>query len=240
MIFTKKFEQDLDLIIDSVKNKKKFAFSKYADGELSILKNKQITNIDNWTFNPFIDRMFSNLLMESFKYNDEGYFIGISCPCCDPTAYRWFIDNKGSDNTNTTFANIFVNNNYKKFKDELLPLFNGYEKIYLIANKESNLLKIKEILNYTEFIGIGYQAFKTDLNLIEDLRKKIEKEEIKDSLFLFCAGPMGNVLSYYLWRHNKNNTYLDIGSTLNPWTEKNIRDYQKSSFHSNKICKFEI
>ena len=42
-----------------------------------------------------------------------------------------------------------------------------------------------------------------------------------------------------LWKHNKNNTYIDIGSTLNIWTEKNIRDYQSTNgVYTNKTCKF--
>jgi hypothetical protein len=238
MKFNKIFKDDIEIINVSLLKKEKFSFSKYADGERFILQSQKITNIDNWTFNPLDDNVFFNMLMDSFKFKDDGYYIGISCPCCDKHSYDWFNKIKGSDDNNTTFANIFVNNNYTYFKEKLIPTFNTYKKIVLIANKDSNLKKLKNVLNYTDFFGIGSEAFKTDLNLIDELKFFININNIKDSLFLFCAGPLGNVLSHQLWSFNKDNTYLDIGSTLNTWTEKNIRDYQKNTELTNKICKF--
>lgn len=239
MEFKKKFREDIEILNQKLLNKDRFAFSKYADGEHQILLNKPIRNCDNWFFNPISDNQFYKMLMDSFKFKDDGYYIGISCPCCDLIGYKWYLSEKESDETHTTFANIFVNTNYEYFKSILLPTFNTYKRIFLIANKNSNLTKLKEVLNFTDFYGIGPEAFKTDLGLITELKNIIRDEDIKDSLFLFCAGPLGNVLSHQLWDFNKNNTYLDIGSTLNIWTGKNIRDYQTpNGIYKNKTCKF--
>ena len=46
------FREDIEFIFTKLKNKEKFSFSKYADGEFAILANQRITNIDNWTFDP--------------------------------------------------------------------------------------------------------------------------------------------------------------------------------------------
>lgn len=239
MEFKKKFREDLEIINQKLLNKEKFSFSKYADGEHKILLNVPIRNCDNWFFDPNSDNKFYKMLMDSLKFKDDGYYIGVSCPCCDLMGYSWYLSEKGSDETHTTFANIFVNSNYDYFKNSLLPTFNTYDRIFLIANENSNLIKLKEVLNFTDFYGIGPEAFKTDLDLIDELKEIISDEEIKDSLFLFCAGPLGNVLSHQLWKFNKNNTYLDIGSTLNIWTEKNIRDYQTpNGMYTNKTCNF--
>jgi hypothetical protein len=238
MVFTKNFTKDIQIIKNAILKKEKFSFSKYADGERYILNSLPITNIDNWKFDPNSDNVFQQMLMESFKYNDLGYYIGISCPCCDLHSYNWFKKNKGSNDNNTTFANIFVNGNYNSFKNELLPLFNNYERIFLVANENSNLLELKKILKITDFFGIGPEAFKTNLDLPNKLIEKINSEKINNSLFLFCAGPMGNVLSHRLWNNNKENTYIDIGSTLNPWFGRNLRDYQTNGECSNKNCHF--
>jgi hypothetical protein len=239
MSFTKNFDSDLKVIQNFLKEKKNFAFSKYADGEHRILLNTQIRNCDNWFFDPNTNYGFFDMLTESIKYNEDNYYIGISCPCCDIEGFNWYKENKGSKDENTTFANIFVNNNYEYFKKEILHTFNTFDRIVLVANKDSNLEKVKTVLNFTDFYGIGGEAFKTDLHLIEELKSLIKSEDLKNTLFLFCAGPLGNVLSYKLWEFNKNNTYVDIGSTLNIWTEKNIRNYQNNGgVYHNKICKF--
>ena len=49
----------------------------------------------------------------------------------------------------------------------------------------------------------------------------------KGKVYLFACGPLGKILAQQLWEYNQNNTYLDIGSTLNPWiqTDINIRKY---------------
>jgi len=56
----------------------------------------------------------------------------------------------------------------------------------------------------------------------------------KYNLVLFAAGPLGNILTSILWKLNNKITYLDIGSTLNPWLVGNDRGYLKSP--SNKTC----
>jgi hypothetical protein len=239
MEFKKIFEEDLKILNQKLLNKEKFSFSKYADGEHQILLNKQIKNCDDWNFNPNSDNEFHKMLLESLKFKDNGYYIGISCPCCDLMGYNWYVTEKGSDENHTTFANLFVNSNYEYFKSNLLPTFNTYDRIFLIANQNSNLNRLKSVLNFTDFYGIGPEAFKTDLSLIEKLKTIIKEDEIKNSLFLFCAGPLGNVLSHQLWDFNKDNTYLDIGSTLNVWTEKNIRDYQTpNGVYTKRTCNF--
>ena len=48
----KNFKSDIELLFDKVLKRKKFAFSKYADGEYKILINQPITNCDGWSFKP--------------------------------------------------------------------------------------------------------------------------------------------------------------------------------------------
>ena len=44
----------------------------------------------------------------------------------------------------------------------------------------------------------------------------IHKEKTQDCLFLFSAASLSNLLIYELYKEFPNNTYMDIGSTLNP------------------------
>ena len=52
-----RFDRDIEIFCEKIKNKEKFAFSKYADGELYILANQQINNGEFW-FNPIEDSFF--------------------------------------------------------------------------------------------------------------------------------------------------------------------------------------
>jgi hypothetical protein len=226
----KSFSEDLKVIYNSLVNKKKFSFSKYADGEFAILVNKNITNCDNWTFNSDTDKKYRDELLYSFKYKDDGYYVGISCPCCvgeDDT--KWMRDNVGVKSENLTWANIFVNGNYNFFKEKFIPEFSNHN-IIIVANENANINNLP--FKVEEHIKIGNTAWKDNFNLLETLPKK----EYNNKLFLFCAGPLGNMLAARMWERNKKNIYMDIGSTLNNYLVGANRGYLRGASTLKKVC----
>jgi hypothetical protein len=226
----KSFTEDIKIILQALKNKEKFSFSKYADGEYAILINKKITNCDNWTYDPDIHQLYRDELMNSYTYSEEGYYVGISCPCCVGNEdTKWMRDNVNVNDSNLTWANIFVNGNYNYFIDNFIPEFKNHD-IILIANETANVNNLP--FKVLEHIKVTGTAWKDNFDLVGSLPDK----EYNNKLFLFCAGPLGNMLAYNMWKKNKNNTYMDIGSTLNPWLVGNNRGYLMGRPTINKIC----
>jgi len=228
------FRSDLELIFNKLKCRDYFSFSKYADGEYKVLKNELITNCDNWTFNPDIHQKEHEYLLNSYNYNHPDYYVGISCPCCQPQEdIQWMRDNVGSKNV--TWANLFVNNNYEYFKINFFPEFNNWEgKVTLLANEQGLNKTLPFKVDSYSPIKIG-SWFNPDLeNIINNLRSQAAQSN--NQLFLFSGGPLGNILAHQLHLANKNNTYLDIGSTINPWTVGNNRGYLNNK--SNKTCRW--
>jgi hypothetical protein len=137
----------------------------------------------------------------------------------------------GQEKENLTYANIFVNYNYSFFVNNYIDLFNNRE-VHLVANKESVLSKLP--FKVEKFYPVDYNAWVNNLNLIEEIKSK----NYSDKLFLFCAGPLSNILCYKLWETNKNNTYLDIGSVLDPWLQTgNPRAYYLGvKYYSEFLC----
>lgn len=226
------FRSDLEFLLEKLKNRDKFAFSKYADGEYMILVNKSVRNCDGWEFNPYLNNKEYQLLLDSFRYNHPDYYVGISCPCCQPESHiNWMRDNVGSKNI--TWANIFVNSNYDFFVNNFIPEFNRWEgKVILFANEEGIDKKLP--FKIDKYVPLNLTSWKEPevSKIIED--SKIYSDEEENQLFLFSAGPLGNMLSHQLHSHNKNNTYIDIGSTINPWIVGNNRGYLKRN--NKKTC----
>jgi hypothetical protein len=226
----KNFRDDIQFIFNKLKNKDRFAFSKYADGEFEILVNNKITNCDNWTFDPNVHSKYRNELLDSFKFKDLGYYVGISCPCCvKKEDVDWMRENVRVKNENLTWANIFVNGNYRFYIENFIPEFSNHD-IILVANENAKIHNLP--FKIEEHIKVTGTAFIDNFDLVETLPKK----DYKDKLFLFCAGPLGNMLAAKMWKHNKNNTYLDIGSTLNTWLTIPNRGYLRGASTLNKIC----
>lgn len=226
----KTFKEDFFIIFDLLKNKTPFSFSKYADGEYEILVNRKITNCDNWTFDPKKHQKYQKELLKSFQFNDDGYYVGISCPCCvEAKDVLWMRENVGVNENYLTWANLFVNGNYNDFKEFFIPEFKNHDVI-LVATEKGDINKLP--FKVSEHIKITGTAWLDNFNLIEELSQRQDTNK----LYLFSAGPLGNMLAAKLWESNKNNIYMDVGSTLNPWLVGNNRGFLRGASTLNKIC----
>ena len=63
---------------------------------------------------------------------------------------------------------------------------------------------------------IGNNCHVNDYTLIEEVKNWVKDNNIKNHLFLFSAATLTNYMIYELYKEYEQNTYLDIGSTLNP------------------------
>lgn len=228
---TKIFSKEIDKLFTRLKSRNFFSFSKYADGEWTAMQGGVVNNGEFLAAPDSRLNKSRSLLIESFTYKHPSYYVGISCPCCQGIEFEKMKQASGQDDEHLTFANIFVNSNYKFYKENFIPEYSNW-KVNLIANEKSNLNKLP--FKVERFFPIGVNAWYTNLNLIDDL-KSIKTE---GELYLFCAGPFGNILAHQLWQNNQNNTYIDIGSTLNPWLgfEGFKRGYLYGSDDCNKTC----
>ena len=226
----KNFKDEIYKLFSLFKNGKPFAFSKFADGEWAAILNEDLNNSE-FCNNSNTPQFFRDALLNALKFKDSNYYIGTCCPCCNGDRAKKMRDLSGQDYHHMTFANVFVNSNYDIYKKIFIEEYKNYD-IHLIANKNS---KIKNLpFKIEKFYPVGFSAWINDYNLIEE----ILNTNPKDKLFLFCCGPFGNILAHQLLLNNKENIYLDIGSTLNPWLESEgfKRDYYCNGYFSNKTC----
>lgn len=226
----KLFNDEIKNLFERLKSKQPFAFSKFADGEWFMMRGLAVNN------NEFAyttdDTFYREQLINSFKFKDAGYYIGISCPCCQGQEHNKMLDFSGQDDAHLTFANIFVNANYDFYRNNFIEEYKNWE-IHLVANKNAKIENLP--FKVEKFYPVENTAWKHNYDLIEE----INHQELKGKLFLFACGPFGNMLAHQLWENNKNNTYLDIGSTLNPWLQSEgfKRDYYDAgTTYKNRVC----
>jgi hypothetical protein len=214
----KVFNKEIEKLFERLKSGQNFSFSKFADGEWMMIRGITLNNNEFSYTNS--DDFYRQKLIEAFKFKDSGYYVGISCPCCQGEEHQKMIDFSEQEHGQLTFANLFVNSNYLFYKNNFIPEYKNH-KIHLIANKNSKIENLP--FEVEKFYPVENTAWKNNYNLIEE----IKKDNVIGKLFLFACGPFGNMLAHQLWEKNKKNTYLDIGSTLNPWLQSEgfKRDY---------------
>ena len=231
----KLFHEEIVKFYEKLKNGENFSIARYGDGEMIAMRGETISSgYGEWNTNGTDPRysIARDYLATSFKFKDPGYYVGIVCPCCQGMDnFNKMKSESGQEDSQLTYANIFVNSNYGFFVQNFIPLFRE-KRVILVANKNS---KVQNLPFGGEFIGVEYDAWVKNIDLVEQL----EKANIQNTLFLFACGPLGKILAQRLWANNKNNTYLDIGSTLHPWLESdiNIRGYYTNDpFWKSKVC----
>lgn len=227
---SKQFNIEIKKMFDRLVSGEHFSFSKFADGEWAMIRNIPLNNNEfSYTID---DNFYRQKLIDSFKFKDSKYYVGISCPCCQSVEHKKMLEFSEQDDEHLTFANIFVNSNYSFYKENFIPEYNNH-KVHLIANKNA---KVEDLpFKVEEFYPVENTAWKHNYNLINEINHK----NYNKKLFLFACGPFGNMLAHQLWVSNKNNTYLDIGSTLNPWLQSEgfKREYYLGNInYSNRIC----
>lgn len=229
----KTFYKDFEKFHNKIKEGIHFSLVRYGDGELCIMEGNKINLLKKgagefaYSPNDYKYEKARKLLIESFKHRNSNYFVGIGCKCCiGLEKFNQMKELSQQSESNLTWANIFVNSNYKYFISELLPTIKD-KKIVIICNNKSKIDNLP--FNNFEVYRIGKDAWINNTDVFDKVKN------ITDAIFLISAGPLANILIYKL--HGSNNTFLDIGSTLDPFLKLPItRGYLKGKETINKTC----
>jgi len=256
----KNFKEHFFYFKEKILNNENFAFSRFSDGEMYILQNRELKldhnliQIGNKTqsgpykkddfkyFDPTKHKDFQNTLVKAFKHKQKNYYKGISCSCCvGKENFDWQINLHGGDDDSLTWANLWVNSNYPSFIQQILPLFYS-KKCVFIGNKNASINSLPFVV---KDFRVGYNAMVNDISVIDDINKWIKENNIKNHIFLFSASTFSNLAIYKLFKNNKNNTFIDIGTCLSPMIDMPTeRDYlqgfwsYRGSNSLNLTCKW--
>lgn len=240
----KSFVGDFYKLLDLLKAGKPFAFNRFSDGELYILQGKELIldakqvkvgakvtdgiykPEDHKRFHPEEHAYYRDRLIDAFKFQKENYFNGLSCRCCvGDEHFQWQLDFHGSDDPNFTWANLLVNGNYPRFIHEMYPIFNSYKTIF-VCNENADLSALPFLV---KDFRVGYNAMINNYGLIQTMKNWIDENAITGHLFLFSASSFSKMAIHQLYEHCDKNTYIDVGTTLNPFMNMRLdRTYLKS------------
>jgi hypothetical protein len=252
----KNFREDFFKFKSKLDNKENFAFSRYSDGEMYILQNKELVLGNNLIqigdekqrgvyqapdfkhFDPKEHSFYQQKLVESLQYKQHNYFKGISCSCCvGKEAFDWQVDLAGGDDESLTWANLWVNGNYPIFITHILPILYSRDCVF-IGHEDANLNRLPF---FVKDFRVGYNAMINDYGKIEHIKEWIKTNNVKNHIFLFSASTFTNLAIVELFRDYPDNTYIDIGTCLTPmmdmpthrgylqsfWNYQNTQDIQK-------------
>lgn len=242
----KDFSQELFKFVDKLKNQEPFGFSRFSDGELRILQNKKLILsedeivignhknkrhykfpiYDQKHFDPVEHSWVRDKLIECLSYKQDNYYKGICCKCClsgqhgltviEEFQQQLDLAQSNESDEHITWSNLFLNSNYPQYLEHVVPYFFNYD-VYLIINEHAKLDKIP--FPVVGDYRVGNNCIINDIGLIDTLKNEIRTKNIKNSLFLISASTLTNFIVRDLFEFENSNTYIDIGTTLQPYLQ---------------------
>lgn len=247
----KTFEGHFNLLKEKLTNGENFAYSRFSDGEMYLLMGRTTKLGNGWyeidgvrasgSYDPInykeVDskkhQFFYDALRDAFKYKDENYFVGLSCRCCvGQEAFDWQVNFRGGDDEFLTWSNLFINANFDRFTNEIVPLFKD-KKVVFICNETLDLSKLP--FDVVKDFRVGSNCMINNFDIDKEIINWVRENNIKDHLFLFSASSLSEVLIHKLFMEQKENTYFDVGTGLNLFLGVDTnRGYLKGG--SRKVC----
>ncbi len=223
-----------------------FALSRFGDGEMVILmgehpqRARRMPGTD-YGYVPG-DPTYAaprQVLIDSFRYRADEYYVAICCPhCIGDDDFEWLRVKSGQDDEHLTYATVWFYDNYPYYARDVVPLYDEYE-VVLVCSREAELERLP--FDVSRDIRIGRNAWVNELDRIDEIRREVE--HVQGALVLLCAGPLASILAHQLHRVAPQNTYLDIGSSLDQWLfrfEVPTRRYMKPHIVRTESCDWEL
>ena len=253
---TKEYKKEFDKFLQKLRIGENFAFVRFSDGELFIMQDKKVVLAENHyvtgdiigkniytkeeqkEFDPTKHQFYRQKLIESYKYKQDNYYKGI-CTSSDAhvgsKSFEYQIALHGGDHETLTFSNLLINANYKRFIEEMIPIIAQREIIYVVnelADTERLPFKIKK-----KFL-VGSNCMINNYDTAKKVKDYIKENDINNHIILCSAASLSNYVIYECFKDNPNNTFLDIGSCLNPLLNlegwKYTRGYLTDYWTNNK------
>ena len=237
-----KYNVDFEFFWGKINNNENFTFSRYADGEILLMKGKSITketqayNMDKWSSPETLTRVGKELL-ETLNHTENDYYYAISAPTDSVMDYNFLMENIKQDHNKITFVNLWVNSNYNK----TIEKYNNLKReVNLICNHNAKIenfpFKVKSITHFPDDC-VNFWENNGD-KFINDLC--IKYEDYKDELFFISCGPISEIVIHHLYLHNPNNSYIDVGSSIDEYVHNHkTRPYMDSNtFYSRMTSNF--
>ncbi|WP_196139505.1 glycosyltransferase [Aliikangiella sp. G2MR2-5] len=240
---SKSFPEELKKFNQMLKDQQQFSLVRFGDGEMMVINgeaidlSKKCNGEHKYTPQNEDDEKYRKILEESLLFKNSQYFVGLPCRCCvgDEHCEKLRVQSR-QDESQLTWANIFVNANYPAFLEETVECLK-LNTNNIVCHQDADIAQLPFEINQN--FRVAGNAWVNDYDrLLKELTEYIENSRVENEVFLFCAGVLSNMLIYQLSKQFPNNTYLDLGSVFDSimGLGKTRRYLEGSRRRLKKVC----
>ena len=233
---------DFHFLSDLLCKKEPFIFIRFSDGEMEIVRNYRLLigdghiswskgevefrypDFDSKEFIPERDAKLREDLLAAARFRSDFFYKGIPASHNQALADRdLLVELNGNSITNLTFADLFINENFLKFRKRVVPLLRKFDNVYYLGNFRAT----------PELVDVSWKLIPLQDNFFENYENVLEasinvlKALPENSLVLSSASSLTNILGYQIRLFRKDLTFFDVGTSLHDLVglQGGIREY---------------
>lgn len=231
-------DEQVDLILDLLKNKTSFSFVRFNDGEMmGIDKIGSVAARGDQK----IDEILHNKLIQCIKHTQKNYYIGIPCSNCYPHYFNLAKTLINQPEKYLLNAVAMANRNWGKFIVEFPKIIKN-TKIVWISGDDQKLDFIKNEMGLNIIKHIKHPSKNTwaCYNKIKCDYLKYMENNLDFNIVMVSSGPTARVFCKEMFEYDRIRTYIDVGSTFDPFTRNVWHNCHKgwldTGFNKVKRC----
>jgi hypothetical protein len=177
-------------------------------------------------------------LIDAINHRQERYWIGYPCPVCMQKQYHQVVSAGyfDPDYEYNTYAVVNTNRNWKRFHKELIAALDR-KQIVWVSGEDQDLTKLEAVSEFSPDIIAHIKCKPKDTwSEYHDILQKCLSIQAPRRVFLFSCGPTARVLVRSMFQMRPDSTYLDVGSTFDPYTRDVWHKCHKGTLKACEGC----
>lgn len=216
------YEKTMRNFLGHLETGEAFTFAHFNDGELNFIK-KYLAKDHKKTWNGRIQDQYdiplAERLLDSIKYQQDNYFIGVSCSTCGAPRRR-VADELMGEYRGKVGAMVFHHNLFylpkiisQMVNREMYFVMNDYQKLDILENlgvtvKEENKIKIPFVNSHKEYDNLKDRKFP------------------EGAFVILMCGMLAKVLIRNWYELNPKTTFIALGSTMDDFIQLSNTNYR--------------
>jgi hypothetical protein len=224
-------------IIGRLRDSENFAFARFNDGEMMGIDKVGAVAARG---DQKVDKSLHDALKKSLQHVQDNYVVGVPCELCFPKYNELAMSLVKQPQELIINAVALTNRNWITFLFQFQQAVVGKKILWISGGDQKIDFLRKEIgLNI-----VGHLRFprKNTWEHYEEIKRKFKMlDENTYDIVMISLGPTARVFAQEMFEENPNKTFIDIGSTYDPFTRDVWHNCHKgwveTGFNHTKECK---